>query len=190
MCPKKNKAVILLCTIDDKGEIDGATNKSNIILDYNKTKGGVDMVDQMCASYSTQRITRRWPLAVFFRILDIAGMNSQIIFNNMQLLEKTPRRRKYLSELGVSLMEDHMKERAKINTLPKDIREFLSQYRVLEEQRNAENQNRSGRCRICSAHKNSKTTVSCDSCHQFVCKKHSTKTVQCNTCLYPPMEED
>ncbi|KAJ8972575.1 hypothetical protein NQ314_000102 [Rhamnusium bicolor] len=140
--PKENKAVILLCTIDDKGEIDGAINKPNIILDYNNTKGGVDTVDQICASYSTQRITRRWPLAVFFRILDIAGINSQIIFNNTQLLEKTPRRRKYLSELSVSLIEGHMKERAKINTLPKDIREFLSQWRVLKEEHNAENQNR------------------------------------------------
>ncbi|KAJ8928689.1 hypothetical protein NQ314_018699 [Rhamnusium bicolor] len=125
-----------------------------------------------------ERITRRWPLAVFFRILDIAEINSQIIFNNTQLLEKTPRRRKYLSELSVSLMEDHMvwKERAKINTIPKDIREFLSQYRVLEEDHNAENQNRSGR--ICSAHKNNKTIVSCDSCHQFVCKKqHENSSV-------------
>lgn len=129
-------AVILLSTIDDKGEIDGATNKPNITLDYNKTKGAVDTVDQICASYSTQRITRRWPLAVFFRILDIAEINSQIIFNNTKLLEKTPRR-KYLSELSVSLMEDHVKERAKINTLPKHIREFLFQYQVLEEEHNA-----------------------------------------------------
>lgn len=53
----------------DEAEIDETTNKLQIILDYNKTKCGVDTVDQKCASYTTQRITRRWPLAIFFECL-------------------------------------------------------------------------------------------------------------------------
>ena len=52
---KRNKAVILLSTVDDTGEIDVVTNKPNIILDYNSTKGGVDSVDQKCASYTPRR---------------------------------------------------------------------------------------------------------------------------------------
>ena len=67
-----NKAVIFLSTMHDTLEIDQETNKSRINLDYNATKGGVDTVDQMCSSYSTSRITRRWPLALFYRHLDIA----------------------------------------------------------------------------------------------------------------------
>jgi len=30
-----------------------------------KTKGAVDMLDQMCATYTVQRATRRWTMAVF-----------------------------------------------------------------------------------------------------------------------------
>ncbi|ENN77514.1 hypothetical protein YQE_05993, partial [Dendroctonus ponderosae] len=73
---KKNKAVILLSTMHSTNEIDEDTQKPLANLDYNATKGGVDTVDQMCASYSTSRITRRWPLTVFFRHLDISGINS------------------------------------------------------------------------------------------------------------------
>lgn len=174
--------------MDDTGEIDVRTNKPHIILDYNRTKSGVDTVDQKCASYTTQRVTKRWPLAIFFRMLDIAGINSEIIFNNNKSLEEPPRRRKFLTKLGFDLIEDHLKERAKLQTLPKDITEFLSKYRPLAEV--PVNQHRTGRCHICSSHKNNKTTVTCDSCQQFVCKGHSSKTIRCNTCLYPPMEED
>ncbi|CAH1961038.1 unnamed protein product [Acanthoscelides obtectus] len=116
--PKKNKAVIILSSVDDKGEVDEATNKPTIILDYNRTKSGVDTVDQKCATYTTQRTTRRWPLAIFFRILDVTGINAEIGFNNTKPTEESPRRRKFLNELGVSLMEHHMAERAKIITLP------------------------------------------------------------------------
>ncbi|CAH2003549.1 unnamed protein product [Acanthoscelides obtectus] len=185
--PKKNKAVIILSSFDDKGEDDEATNKPTIILDYNRTKSGVDTVDQKCASYTTQR---RWPLAIFSRILDITGINAEIGFNNTKPTEESPRRRKFLNELGVSLMEHHMAERAKIITLPKDIREFFSRYQTTVDEVPAIKQNGSGRCHVCSAHKNNKTTVRCDSCYQFVCKSHCKKTVQCDTCLNTPMEED
>lgn len=188
--PKKNKAVILLSTMHDNNEIDEETQKPEIILHYNRTKCGVDTVDQKCSSYTTQRITRRWPLAIFFRILDIAGINSEIIINSNRPADTPPRRRKYLTSLGLSLMENHLKERAKIKTLPKDIREFLSRYNTPVNIPSALNENRTGRCHICSAHKNNKTTVTCSQCKKFVCKSHSEKLVQCNSCLYPPMEED
>ncbi|CAH1996523.1 unnamed protein product [Acanthoscelides obtectus] len=166
------------------------TQKPEIILHYNRTKSGVDTVDQKCSSFTTQRITRRWPLAIFFRILDIAGINSEIIINNNRPADTPPRRRKYLTSLGSSLMENNIKERAKIETLPKDIREFLSRYNTPVNVPVALTENRIGRCHICSADKNNKTTVTCSQCKRFVCKSHCEKLVQCNSCLYPPMEED
>ena len=53
--------------------------KPEIILDYNMTKGGVDTCDKMCALYSVSRVTRRWPLAVFYILMNIAGINSWVI---------------------------------------------------------------------------------------------------------------
>ncbi|XP_072377788.1 uncharacterized protein [Diabrotica undecimpunctata] len=48
--PKRNKAVVLLSTMIDTDEIDEDTGKPVMIIQYNKTKSGVDTVDQKCAS--------------------------------------------------------------------------------------------------------------------------------------------
>jgi hypothetical protein len=54
--------------------------KPKIIPDYTMTKGAVDTCDKMCASYSVSRVTRRWPLAVFYILMNIAGFNSWVIY--------------------------------------------------------------------------------------------------------------
>ncbi|XP_049763322.1 uncharacterized protein LOC126091970 [Schistocerca cancellata] len=74
--------------LHETAEIDTATGKSVVNLDYSATKGGVYTVDYMCTSYSTQRTTRRWPLELFFRYLDIAGINSQVLFFAKKSREK------------------------------------------------------------------------------------------------------
>uniref|UniRef100_A0A0A1XPM0 PiggyBac transposable element-derived protein 4 n=1 Tax=Zeugodacus cucurbitae TaxID=28588 RepID=A0A0A1XPM0_ZEUCU len=69
--PKKNKAVVLLLTMPCDDTISGIKQKPNVILFYNETKGGVDVMDHMLRQYSTKRKTHRWPLALFYNILDI-----------------------------------------------------------------------------------------------------------------------
>jgi hypothetical protein len=78
---KAKKTVVVLSTLH-KGSArqqDGK-KKPDSILYYNANKCGVDMLDAMCRQMSTKAGTRRWPLAVFFNILDMAGINSWIIF--------------------------------------------------------------------------------------------------------------
>jgi len=48
--------------------------------EYNSTKGAVDTVDEMCWRYNTGRSCKRWPLAIFLHMLNISGINSQIIY--------------------------------------------------------------------------------------------------------------
>ncbi|XP_072392132.1 uncharacterized protein [Diabrotica undecimpunctata] len=110
-------------------KIDPETDKPEIILDYNSTKGAVDTVDQICSSYTTQRITRRWPLALFFKILDIASINSKIIYDANNESQKLIRRRKYLNDLAFELMGSHLKKRAQLNKLLSDIQTILQKYR-------------------------------------------------------------
>jgi len=80
--PKKNKAVILLSTMHNDTSVNSETKKPEVIHFYNSTKGGVDTVDQMCGNYSVSRRTRRWPLSIFFQLLNIAGINANILYNN------------------------------------------------------------------------------------------------------------
>ena len=80
--PNKDKVVLLTSTMHHSKRIDNATGeqkKPEIITFYNVTKGGVDVVDEMCGNYSVARKTNRWPLTAFYHILDIIGLNSLII---------------------------------------------------------------------------------------------------------------
>nr|XP_023026647.1 piggyBac transposable element-derived protein 4-like [Leptinotarsa decemlineata] len=57
--PKKNKNILLVSGIHFDDKIDENTNKPEIIIDYNQTKGGVDCVDKLCAAYDVSRNSRR-----------------------------------------------------------------------------------------------------------------------------------
>ena len=61
-----------ICDNDDK--------KPDIALFHSSTKGGVDPTDQMCAQYSTKCKTLCWPLSLFFTFLDIAAVNTTVIW--------------------------------------------------------------------------------------------------------------
>ena len=54
----KNKAVFLLSTMHSDKEVDEATGKPLMILDYNATKAAVDRVDQLYHNYSVQKRTK------------------------------------------------------------------------------------------------------------------------------------
>ena len=47
---------------------------------YNKSKVGVDALDQMARYHTCKSSSRRWPMAVFFNILDCACINSYIVY--------------------------------------------------------------------------------------------------------------
>ncbi|XP_022906604.2 piggyBac transposable element-derived protein 4-like [Onthophagus taurus] len=181
--PKKNKSVILIATMHDEGEVDEENGKPIIILDYNATKGGVDAVDEKCGNYSTKRRTRRWSLTMFFRFLDIAGVNSHIIYvgNHMMTAEKPKTRMDFLESLSFSLLENHLKERAKIANLPQDIKSFLARYQDVPEEQAVPDQRRRGPCHECGKHKNNTTTVRCTECTRFVCKNHCERFSKCRS---------
>ncbi|XP_050293794.1 uncharacterized protein LOC126734284 [Anthonomus grandis grandis] len=105
--PKKGKNVIMFSTMHHDAKINietGEKAKPEIITFYNSTKSGVDTVDQLCATYNTSRNSRRWPLTIFFRLLDVAGINARIIyyFNAKENIK----RRVFLKKLGLALISD------------------------------------------------------------------------------------
>ncbi|KAJ4438728.1 hypothetical protein ANN_14677 [Periplaneta americana] len=54
--------------------------KTDVNLYYNETKGGIDSIDQITRHHSMKRGTRRWPLCIFFTLIDIASLNGGTIF--------------------------------------------------------------------------------------------------------------
>lgn len=74
----------------------------------------------MCHSYTTSRQTRRWPLRMFFNILDACGRTAKVLFSlvNRQWKEERKNNRKtFLKELCMELIEPHLGERLQIPSL-------------------------------------------------------------------------
>lgn len=64
---------------DDKGTIHKVTAPT-VINDYNKYMGGVDHADQLRASYGVHRRSKKWWHRIFWGILDIAFVNSFVVY--------------------------------------------------------------------------------------------------------------
>nr|XP_023650860.1 piggyBac transposable element-derived protein 4-like isoform X2 [Paramormyrops kingsleyae] len=121
--PRKGKNVMLMSTQHREGQIsDREDKKPEIILHYNATKGGVDTLDMVTACYSCKRITLRWPLVVFFNMLDISAYNAFVIWlalnPNWEKTKSCMRRRLFLDELGRALVFPHIQRTRLIPRAP------------------------------------------------------------------------
>lgn len=109
--PKKKRNVVLLSTMHNDDAIDPSTGelkKPEIITFYNLTKGAVDVVDEMSATYSTARKSNRWPLVIFFAWLNVAAVNARILLLSTKKTptQKNQTRRSFLKCLGFKLVEE------------------------------------------------------------------------------------
>lgn len=183
--PRKNKSVILLSTLHDDDEIDPDTRKPQIILDYNATKGGVDTVDKMCAAYSVSRITKRWPCVVFYSLMNIGGINAQVLFKFACPTKAPKHRRIFLKNLALSLMKEHLIFRSNLRHLPQDVSAFLklNYGRAVEPRKEEGSIPRRGVCKLCVLEKKrSSASMKCCRCQSFTCKNHSSVEVVCDNC--------
>lgn len=184
---KKKKIVLLMSTLHDTPTIDestGADEKPEIITYYNGTKGGVDVVDQMKEEYSVGRMTRRWPMRLFYTMINIAGINSQIIYkaNTDQLLL----RRTYLKEIALGLTRPYMIQRSAIMTLPTSLKTQIARFVPPENQIMPER--REGKCFECPSKKNRRTKKGCQVCAKLLCNEHCTYL--CKFCFDQAYEGD
>lgn len=81
---KKQKSVHVLSTMHRSCRVQPfGKRKPNVILFYNKNKCGVDVVDNMLKMYSSRCASRRWPMAVWQNVLDIAVLNAWICYQEL-----------------------------------------------------------------------------------------------------------
>lgn len=175
--PKKSKVVLALSTMHHDMSIDGDTGekrKPEIITSYNKTKGGVDLVDQLCAQYDVSRNSRRWPLTIFFDLLNICAINAYSLFkaNNVTT---TIRRREFLQDIALQLLNPLMKKRLESSNTPSHIKLRIKTLLKIEDERPRELYVRNstiGRCHICGRGRNKSTRKWCSTCNQWTCPGH------------------
>ncbi|KAJ8897823.1 hypothetical protein PR048_003176 [Dryococelus australis] len=128
---KKENVVLLISTMHHTESTDVQTGKPEIIAFYNDTKSGVDSLDKKCANYSTNRRTNRWPLVLFYAILNIAGVNSFELHGCYAKNVEIPRST-FLKELAKELVHKHMDRRMENYRLPRKL--CLSIGRILKKE--------------------------------------------------------
>lgn len=104
---KNGRILVLLSTAYHDVEIDSRTNRPRIVEGYEVAKTVVDTMERTCAMHSVSRI-RKWPLAVFFTLLDVAGMNAQILHNVLRRESPQKYRRVFLKNLALALLKPQL----------------------------------------------------------------------------------
>lgn len=154
--------------------------KPEMIVFYNSTKGGVDTLNELCALYDVARNTRRWPMVIFFGLMNVAGVNSQIIFTSNNIDTKTSRRI-YLRQLSNALTSEHQHRRAVVTNLPPEVRLRRQEAAGVAVQAVRADQLPEGIRKLCHlCRKESKTRYYCKYCFKFICLKHTS--FSCPTC--------
>ncbi|XP_053945819.1 uncharacterized protein LOC128855153 [Anastrepha ludens] len=67
-------------------------------------------MDQMLTGYSCKRSTNRLSLAMFYNMLDIAGLASFIIYDELNPAKQSDKRRSFIIELARQLVIPHSME--------------------------------------------------------------------------------
>ena len=103
--------------------------KSEIIYFYNKTKGGVDTF-QMCALYSAGRKTKRWPISVFYRMINVSVVNPYLVYKeNQQKTGGNPMERgKYMEDLAGGLITPWTQTRMLIKLI------YVTSHQIVDQQ--------------------------------------------------------
>ena len=183
--PKRYRCVILLSSSHFTPNIDPSTGdakKPTMITDYNHTKGGVDMMDENVENFTARRKTYRWPLMLYYNILDIAALNAFIL---MKKHGYTNTRADFIRQLSLSIATPHMLFRIQQRRVPYGskccIRKVLGLESVMPTTGVSSRSSTPQRCRICQKSMRS----ACDTCDRYICKSHSfvrkvTKCVQYN----------
>nr|XP_022905293.1 uncharacterized protein LOC111417296 [Onthophagus taurus] len=189
--PKKGKCVIIFSTMhDDRSKLEAENkNKPEEIEFYNKSKGGIDTLDKLCATYTTQRGSRRWPMVIFYFMLNACTINGQVIFRDVKpdyFRDTSHSRRLFIREIGEGLVRAQLQIRSGIPNLQPLVKLSLARCGFEVPPRQEQNLDQPGppakrkRCALCSRQDDKKTNLYCSKCKTAICKNHSY--IICSNC--------
>lgn len=175
---KKRKIVLLLSSMHSSPSI-GQNGKPEIVEFYNETKGGVDAFDQMSAIYSCGRTTNRWPMCIFYGMVNTAAINSWVIHSeNISASGGAPiNRRKFMQEVAKAFIKPWAAQRLLTPTLSISLKRVISDFcKVVRERSNkvvlAASRFTVAYCKKCPPKKKRKTLFHCVRCDAAVCLSH------------------
>ncbi len=162
------------CVANSTYSIRNEKSKPNTVLEYNSHKAGVDAVNQMTRTYNVKVPTRRWPMQVFFNILNLTIINSWILFK--ETLNSKISRRTFI----IMLIEDILNIQT-IGTTASTTPKCKRQIDDIEPRKTPKSliyNDERQKCVIqVNCNRNSTNSV-CSKCSCFVCSKCSGKKLE------------
>ncbi|KAL3969261.1 leucine-rich repeat-containing G protein-coupled receptor 6 [Sarotherodon galilaeus] len=168
--PKKGKNVVLMSTLHRDG--------------------------RLVTAYSCKRRTLRWPLVIFFDMLDISAYNAFVIWmavNKDWNKGKLQRRRLFLEELGKALVRPKILRRQCVPRTPASaaiVRQIQEENAGTPSTRPTEPpsakpevsvSNKKKRCKVSGPKLDRKTQYTCSKCKKYICNTHTVKL--CPSCF-------
>lgn len=173
--PKPGRNVLLFSSSHSTSEVSAENNKPKIILDYNKTKAGVDILDQNTEEYSCIRKTTRWPMLINYNLINVAMSNAYLVMKarNPNYISRSTFMKKVTHQLAIN----HVRARAA--TMRTDTKTLAQKMGFLEQVNNnaAAIPQRPAvrrRCHGCGT----QTRSSCSTCLAWVCPRHRRQVKQ------------
>nr|XP_054604599.1 piggyBac transposable element-derived protein 1-like [Nothobranchius furzeri] len=168
--PKRRKTICILSTMHSTVEIrDNHKMKPNTVTDYNTMKCGVDVMDQKVRQYTVRAATRRWPVAVFFNMIDMAAMNAHMLYRACTGVKE--RRVDFLANLAKELAEQFMQEK------------MVEKEKLLCQQPATPCPWKRAMCQVTIRCKKNHANSRCVHCHKYTCGKCRQETKwQCQKC--------
>ena len=156
-------------------------NKPEIVIHYNNTKSGVDNLDHLVGLYSCKRKSRRWPMTLFYNIVDCACVAAYVTWTAKHPewnQNKTHKRRLFLRGLAEELVDDHLQRRlGNPQVMQAQVKEAfkalgfqisLAVPAVSEQPTGGQK-----RCVLCLRSSDRKTKSRCSTCGAACCQEHS-----------------
>ncbi|KAM7350820.1 piggyBac transposable element-derived protein 4-like isoform 1-T1 [Cochliomyia hominivorax] len=166
---KSNKKLLVLSSKHQFVQID-KTNKEMLpesIQLYKNFKFTIDKVDKMARKYSVKACSHRWPLQIFFNILDLAGINAWILYKEITGLQI--QRKEFLFQLAEQLCYEYRLTR-QTNLFDYEESSPTSSVRLSS----VTQVHKRKICQIRLCH-NNKTNNICGKCQKYVCGKCTKK---------------
>uniref|UniRef100_A0A3B5BKY0 PiggyBac transposable element-derived protein domain-containing protein n=1 Tax=Stegastes partitus TaxID=144197 RepID=A0A3B5BKY0_9TELE len=168
--PKRKKTVCILSSMHSVVETgDTRKKKPNTVTDYDSMKCGVDVVDQMLREYTVRSVTRRWPVAVFYNMIDIAALNAHVLYQTCTGVQE--RRVDFLVELASELAQSHLEAKN------------AKKEKLLRQQPPIPDKGKRAMCQVNRRCRNNHATVRCVDCYKYTCGKCRKEVAwQCQAC--------
>ena len=101
---RKNVAILSNLRLNEQiSRGDNPKHKPDSVLYHNQRRVGVDVYDQMVRMHSVKAACRRWPVHVFYNIIDTTLINSWVIYQ--EICQSNISRREYMQKVAEELTE-------------------------------------------------------------------------------------